>query len=261
MGALGLLFVGSVLLVNGLVLLGRVDAAAAAPINLFVGALLVVVVLYLALPATDDLTPVFSAAGFLLFGFVYLYVGILNLTGHAGTGAGWYCAWAAGVSLVIALVSFLRDGDVKFGVLWLLWSLLFSMFFVVLGLGLTQFTVVTGWITVVESVITATIPGSAAAAQCVDRRPGPAGGRCRGSSRGAVRDHRPADRCTRRRCSAITPLFFGGPCHRRGLVRNLRSVEVLLSAVPRPRTATVHPNHPPEQESTCPRSSSRSTAT
>ncbi len=159
MGALGLLFVGSVLLVNGLALLGRVDAAAAAPINLFVGALLVVVVLYLALPATDDLTPVFSAAGFLLFGFVYLYVGILNLTGHAATGVGWYCAWAAGVSLVISLVAFIRDGDVKFGVLWLLWSLLFSMFFVVLGLGLTQFTVVTGWITVVESFITATIPG------------------------------------------------------------------------------------------------------
>ncbi len=159
MGALGLLFVGSVLLVNGLALLGRVDAAAAAPINLFVGALLVVVVLYLALPATDDLTPVFSAAGFLLFGFVYLYVGILNLTGHAATGVGWYCAWAAGVSLVIALVTFVRGGDVKLGVLWLLWSLLFSMFFVVLGLGLTQFTVVTGWITVVESFITATIPG------------------------------------------------------------------------------------------------------
>ena len=159
MGALGLLFVGSVLLVNGLALLGRVDAAAAAPINLFVGALLVVVVMYLALPATDDLTPVFSAAGFLLFGFVYLYVGILNLTGHAATGVGWYCAWAAGVSLVIALVTFVRDGDVKFGVLWLLWSLLFTMFFVVLGLGRTQFTVVTGWITVVESLITATIPG------------------------------------------------------------------------------------------------------
>lgn len=159
MGALGLLFVGSVLLVNGLVLLGRVEPAAAAPINLFVGALLVVVVLYLSLPRSDDLTPVFTAAGFLLFGFVYLYVGILNLTGHAGTGVGWYCAWAAGVSLVIALVTFGRDGDVKLGTLWLLWSLLFTMFFLVLGLGLTRFTVVTGWVTVVESVITATVPG------------------------------------------------------------------------------------------------------
>lgn len=160
MGALGLLFVGSVLFVNGLALLGRVDAHSAAPINLFVGALLVVVVLSLALPATgQDMTPVFTAAGFLLFGFVYLYVGILNLTGGSVTGAGWYCAWAAGVSLLIALVSFVRDDDVKFGVLWLLWTLLFTMFFLVLGLGLARFTVVTGWITLVEAVITATIPG------------------------------------------------------------------------------------------------------
>ncbi len=159
MGALGLLFVGSVLLVNGLALLGLVDGRAAAPINLFVGGLLVVVVLYLALPATEDLSPVFSAAGFLLFGFVYLYVGIINLTGHPATGIGWYSAWAGGVSLVIALVTFVRDGDVKLGTLWLLWALLFTMFFLVLGLGLTQLTAVTGWITVVEAIITATIPG------------------------------------------------------------------------------------------------------
>lgn len=159
MGALGLLFVGSVLFVNGLALLGHVDPRSAAPINLFVGTLLVVVVLSLALPAGDDLTPVFTAAGFLLFGFVYLYVGIGNLTGHAATGVGWYCAWAAGVSLAIALVTFVRDGDVKLGTLWLLWALLFSMFFLVLGLGLTRLTAVTGWVTVVEAIITATIPG------------------------------------------------------------------------------------------------------
>ena len=158
MGALGLLFVGAVLFVNGLALLGRVDPRAAAPINLFVGALLVVVVLYLALPAAEDLTPVFTAAGFLLFGFVYLYVGIVNLTGHAATGVGWYCAWAAGVSLVIAVVTFARD-DVKFGILWLLWTLLFTMFALVLALGLARLTVVTGWITVIEAIITATIPG------------------------------------------------------------------------------------------------------
>ena len=35
---------------------------------------LLVVVLSLALRAGEDLEPVFTAAGFLLFGFVYLYV-------------------------------------------------------------------------------------------------------------------------------------------------------------------------------------------
>ncbi len=33
------------------------------------------------------------------------------------------------------------------------------MFFLLLGLGLAQLTVVTGWVTVVEAIITATIPG------------------------------------------------------------------------------------------------------
>jgi hypothetical protein len=33
------------------------------------------------------------------------------------------------------------------------------MFFLVLGLGLARLTTVTGWVTVVESIITATIPG------------------------------------------------------------------------------------------------------
>jgi putative amide transporter protein len=159
MGALGLLFVGAVLFVNGMALLGRVDPRAAAPINLFVGALLVVVVLSLALPAGEDLTPVFTAAGFLLFGFVYLYVGIVNLTGHAATGVGWYCGWAAVVSLCIALVTYVRDDDAKLGTLWLLWALLFTFFFLVLGLGLVRLTTVTGWITVVEAIVTATAPG------------------------------------------------------------------------------------------------------
>jgi len=38
-GAVGLLFVGAVLFINGAMLLGWVDAKSAAPINFFVGAL------------------------------------------------------------------------------------------------------------------------------------------------------------------------------------------------------------------------------
>jgi hypothetical protein len=158
MTALGLLFVGSVLFVNGLVLLGRVEPRGAAPINLFVGTLLLLVTLYLVLPARD-LGPALTAAGFLLFGFTYLYVGILNITGHSVDGLGWYCAWAAGIALVLALVNFIRFDDPKFGTLWLLWTILFALFFVVLGLGATRFTYLTGWVTVIEAFITTTIPG------------------------------------------------------------------------------------------------------
>ena len=39
MGSVGLLYVGAVLVINGLMLLGVVEARSAAPLNLFVGGL------------------------------------------------------------------------------------------------------------------------------------------------------------------------------------------------------------------------------
>ena len=47
MSAVGLMFVGAVLFVNGLLFLGRIDAKSAAPFNLFVGALQVAIPFYL----------------------------------------------------------------------------------------------------------------------------------------------------------------------------------------------------------------------
>ena len=47
MASVGLLYVGAVLILNGLMLLGLVDARAAAPLNLFVGALQVLTPTYL----------------------------------------------------------------------------------------------------------------------------------------------------------------------------------------------------------------------
>lgn len=91
MAYLGLFFVGAVLFVNSLSLLGKVDARSAAPINVFVGLLLVVVTFYAVFPARDltlaeNLTTIISTMGFMLFGFTYLYVGILNYAGHPGNG-------------------------------------------------------------------------------------------------------------------------------------------------------------------------------
>jgi ABC-type proline/glycine betaine transport system permease subunit len=41
----------------------------------------------------------------------------------------------------------------------LLWALLFAMFFLVFGLQVTAVRALTGWITITESVITATVSG------------------------------------------------------------------------------------------------------
>jgi hypothetical protein len=55
-------------------------------------------------------------------------------------------------------VNFLRFDDPKFGIIWLNWVVLWSLFWLVLGLGLAQLTTLTGWTTLVMSFTTCTIP-------------------------------------------------------------------------------------------------------
>ncbi len=157
MAAVGLLFVGAVLFVNALLLLGVVDAKSAALFNLFVGALQVIVptVLIINAEAPDD---ILAASGIYLFGFTYLYVGLTNLTNFSPVGLGWYCAWVALVAAGFALVNFFRFDDAKFGIIWLNWVVLWGLFWIVLGLGREQLTTLTGWTTLVMSFTTCTIP-------------------------------------------------------------------------------------------------------
>ena len=74
MGAVGLLFVGAVLFINGAMLLGWVEPKSAAPINFFVGGLQIITPTYLIFTANGDADVILSAAGLYLFSFTYLYV-------------------------------------------------------------------------------------------------------------------------------------------------------------------------------------------
>lgn len=159
MGSVSLLFVGAVLLINGLVLAGVVDARGAAPINLFVGAFLAGSTIEDLLGGATD-QEVLVAAGSLLFGFTYLYVGILNLMAYNGKALGWFCGWAAVVSLIIALAHGVRFDDGKSATLWSLWVLLFLGFFVHLAFDTPWLRTAVAAITITEAFITATIPGA-----------------------------------------------------------------------------------------------------
>src|SRR3712207_4134411 len=106
MGSVGLLYVGAVLAVNGLMLLGLVEARSAAPLNLFVGALQVVTPTYLIFTAGGDAAITLNASGLYLFGFTYLYVGINLLAGLDGTGLGWFSAFVAACALVFFGLNF-----------------------------------------------------------------------------------------------------------------------------------------------------------
>ena len=158
MSDVGLMFVGAVLFVNGLLLLGKIDAKGAATFNLFVGALQTAIPFYLIATAktTDD---ILLASGIFLFGFTYLYVGIANLAGQAPVGLGWYSAWVAIMATAFGITNIVRFHDPTIGLLWLQWAVLWALFWLVLGLGITRLTPLTGWLTLILSFTTCTIPG------------------------------------------------------------------------------------------------------
>ena len=158
MGAVGLLYVGAVLAVNGLMLLGLVDAKSAAPLNLFVGGLQVVTPTVLIITSGGDPDVILGASGLYLFGFTYLYVGFNLLAGLDGTGLGWFSAFVACCAVVYAGLNFGRFDDPAFGVIWLYWAVLWLLFFLVLGLKREELTRFTGAVAVVAGVVTAAVP-------------------------------------------------------------------------------------------------------
>lgn len=164
MATLALFFVGSVLLVDGLGLLGILSAKATAPLNAFIGIALTASVLFAVVPAASstpaDLDTALSASGFLLFGLTYLYVAINNFASLPGEGLGWYCGWAAIVALFLSFANFDRFNDVKFGSLWIVWAMLFAGFFAVIALGIDWLVRPTGWFTVTLAFTSTTIPGA-----------------------------------------------------------------------------------------------------
>ncbi|TLQ42041.1 AmiS/UreI family transporter [Streptomyces marianii] len=158
MGNVGLLFVGAVLFINGLLLLGKVDAKAGAVFNLFVGALQVLTPTYLIFTAGDDPMKILAASGIYLFGFTYLYVGIGLLTGLDSTGVGYYSLFVAISALGYAFVNFRLFKDQAFGVIWLYWAFLWFLFFLLLGLKIDALREYTGWVTAIQGWVTGVIP-------------------------------------------------------------------------------------------------------
>ncbi|MER6977602.1 AmiS/UreI family transporter [Streptomyces carpinensis] len=159
MGNVGLLYVGSVLYLNGLLLLGKVEAKAGAVFNLFVGILQVVTPTYLVMTAQGDTLQILSASGLYLFGFTYLYVGIGLLAGLDTTGVGYFSLFVAIAALGYSFANFHLAGDPSFGVIWLYWAFLWFLFYLLLGRKREALTAYTGWVTTIQGWVTGAIPG------------------------------------------------------------------------------------------------------
>jgi hypothetical protein len=159
MVAVGLLYVGAVLFVNGLMLIGVVPGKSAAILNFFVGAMMVVFPTIILIQAQGEPGVVFGAAGLFLFGFTYLYIAIMQVAGISAEGFGWYAVFVSASALTIGILQFTLVGDPLFGVIWIIWALLWFMFFLVFALNKMSLLRTTGWFTILLAHITATIPG------------------------------------------------------------------------------------------------------
>ncbi|WP_369834727.1 AmiS/UreI family transporter [Exiguobacterium sp. N4-1P] len=132
-GNISLLFGGVALFLNSLSLFGKVDLKSAGVFSLLTGLLQTFVATLLVIGAAGDPILTFGYASIYLFAFTYLYVGITFIFGLDGSGVGWFSLFVAIAAFFYAGVSF-SAGDWMSGTTWLFWTLLWSMFFIGMGL-------------------------------------------------------------------------------------------------------------------------------
>lgn len=158
---LSLFYVGAVLILNGLWMLGRIDDREIWVINLFTGGITLLVSLRLALGGDADSASIKAAAFSLLFSFTYLWVAFNRFSGADGRGLGWFSLFVAITAVPVAIDTLIGSSslwDVWFGLSWAAWAGLWFLFFLVLArekplARLTAFTAI------VEGVLTGWLPG------------------------------------------------------------------------------------------------------
>lgn len=158
MGSVGLLYVGAVLFINGLNLLGKIPGKSAAVMNFMVGGMQVVFPTIMLAQADGDPAIILGASGLYLFGFTYLYVGFNSVFDLPGEGLGWFALFVAGLAVAFGALQFTQLNDPVFGVIWFLWALLWTLTFLIQAMGKESLKDFTGWITVCLAHMTGTVP-------------------------------------------------------------------------------------------------------
>jgi putative amide transporter protein len=179
-----LLYVGAVLVINGIWLLGQArastpgEAGAAtaeahpffiqgrevAVINVFTGFVGVVAAVTLLVQGNrdDDLAALRGGGFILLFAFTYLWVAANNFLNAGGRAFGWYCLFVAITAIPAAIYTFNNaagnDASIYLGIDWLAWAVLWFLFFLLLALD-RPIARLAGVVAVVEGIGTAWVFG------------------------------------------------------------------------------------------------------
>ena len=161
LAGLALFYVGAVLCLNGLWVLGRIGDKEIAVIDIFVGGITLLVSLQLAFGPGADLASVKGCAFLLLFTFTYFWVALNRYNGADGRGLGWFCLF---VAITCAPVAFqtLQGATTTWGywlgLCWVAWGILWFLFFVLLVMQ-KPIAKYVGTLAVIEGIFTGWLPG------------------------------------------------------------------------------------------------------
>ncbi|ALS36172.1 acid-activated urea channel [Enterococcus ureilyticus] len=157
-----LLYVGMVLISNGLYRLQGTQDKSVVVMNLFTGGLsllLNLVALSYGIVANKDSSWFYASATGLLFAFTYLYTAINSMFDLDQKLYGWFSLFVAINAIPAGILCFYGyGGNTLYGIIWFLWGILWFTGFLenTLGKNLGKFV---GYLSVGEGIITAWIPG------------------------------------------------------------------------------------------------------
>ena len=156
-----LFFVGAVLCLNGLWLLGRIGDKEIAVINFKVGGITLFACLYLAFGPNADAGSIKAAALTLLFTITYFWVAWNRYNGADGRGLGWFSLFVAITAVPVTIQAFgaaTTTWGYWFAWCWAGWGVLWFLYFVLLVLQKANAKFV-GAFTLVLGVCTGWVPG------------------------------------------------------------------------------------------------------
>jgi putative amide transporter protein len=158
--AVVLLYVGAVLLLNGLWILGQIQDREISVINIFAGGLGFIIAIFSILQGRTD--SILFGALVLLFAFTYLWVAANRFLLADGRGLGWFCLFVAITAVPTALINFTNANGATWplwlGADWAAWAVLWFMYWLLLARK-APIARATGLVTVGEAIGTAWIPG------------------------------------------------------------------------------------------------------
>jgi hypothetical protein len=171
--AVVLLYVGAVLNLNGIWLIGqtyefsylKINSKEIAIINFFTGGLGSLVALIAIthggfIPA-GAVSSEASGGYILLFAFTYIWVAINQITGADGRGLGWYSLFVAITAVPTGWLSLQATGGnpwlIWLGISWLAWAVLWFLFFLLLAMQ-KEISRLTGVLSILEGIFTGWLP-------------------------------------------------------------------------------------------------------